>query len=541
LRGSRNLHDSVHNPTTPPSALSRPKLSIICTGRNDDRAPDQYERLVSLQRTIAHALRNVSFEFLFIEWNPDPGVAYLGEALFLDQARHYVVTREAHKRLVADAAMSTRDGKVVKSDRAFLLNHANNVGMKHATGEWILITNLDDLFPAEFGELFEKGESGALALGIHPHWSYNLLVRYRRAQRSTAWKRTKATVAWLRRAAKSTLRVATFPLRLARRGARLVKRAVRFALGPGIYPLRHALMPVKYRLRLNASRARYQLRRLIIHLLGGAAEPRPKTLPWWKRLARSRLIRALASSELAVLIGGALLLIVAVLRHPIRTARSVRQALRRRWFLVRQAARHRGRKFVRNIYGFFFDPRVNWQVGRVKLRPGTLYRVRRQHVSDTFACRGAQAASIEQYMHDVETEAVPGPWNNHFPWTWACGDFLLMDYATWEKIGGFPQQIGQLHADSVTIFRIVAEGCRVALLDWNIYHMDHDDRFDSVPYVEYDFENVQRYFGPGWTKVESMLIERANRLAPRMPGNGATADSFLVESTQPVAIGEESR
>ena len=551
------------NHTTTSPTHARPKLSIICTGRNDDRAPDQYERLISLQRTIAHALRNVSFEFLFIEWNPDPGIPYLGEALFLDEARHYVVTREAHKRLVADAAMSTRDGKVVKSDRAFLLNHANNVGMKYANGEWILITNLDDLFPREFGELFETGESGALALGIHPHWSYNLLIRYRRAQRSLMWKRLKAADALLRRSVKSILRIVTWPLRMLRRGTRPIKRAIRYVIGPGTYPLRRALVPYKYFLRLNASRARHRLRArlrqtrmtlraIVIRLLGGSgARPRKKGPSLWQRLRTSGLARwayrlreaprATWLAHMVLVVGGALLLGMNVVRHPVQTARRLRQALRRRYYLVRQRIRHRGRIMAKAIYDFFFAPRVDWNVGRVKLKPGTLYRVRRQHVSDTFACRGAQALSIDQYMHQVQTEAVPGPWNNHFPWTWACGDFLLMDYATWEKIGGFPQQIGQLHADSVTIFRIVAEGCRVALLDWNIYHMDHDDRFDAVPYVEYDFENVHRYFGPGWTRVESRLVDRADRHVPTVPSNATNSDSFLVGVSQPVVVGEESR
>jgi hypothetical protein len=539
--------------------LAAPKLSIICTGRNDDRAPDQYERLISLQRTIAQALRNVPFEFLFIEWNPDPGVPYLGEALYLEEARHYVVTREAHKRLVADASMSTRDGKPVKGDRAFLLNHANNVGMKFARGEWILITNLDDLFPSAFGELLEKGESGALALGIHPLWSYRLLVRYRRAQRSTFWKNTKSTVAGFRRGVRTVVRALTWPLRIARRAASRVKRSIRWLIGPGTYPMRRALVPAKYYMRLSASRARYAIRRglhrlrlllraIVIRLLGGASDrPRRKRVPLRQRILSSPLVRSILKlrgtwvADVARLIGGLLLLVYTTVRHPRSTARRLRQVFRRRMFLLRQALRHRGRVIAKAIYNFFFAPRVNWNVGRVKLTPGTLYRVRRQHVSDTFACRGALATSIDQYMHEVETEAVPGPWNNHFPWTWACGDFLLMDYATWKRIGGFPQQIGQLHADSVTIFRIVAEGCKVALLDWNIYHMDHDDRFDAVPYVEYDFENVHRYFAPGWTQAEATLIERGQPRTAYQQRNSAAPEPLFVEMHQPVALGEESR
>jgi hypothetical protein len=486
-------------------AEPRPRLSIICTGRNDDRAPDQFERLVSLQRTLAHALKNVPFEFLFVEWNPDPGRPYLGEALILDQARHYVVTREAHKRLIADAQMSTRDGKAVKGERAFLLNHANNVGLKFARGEWVLITNLDDLFPPEFGALFETGECAARALGVHPRWSYRLLVRYRRAQRSAVWRACKISLRDTRRLISRVF----WPLRACRRFMRRSSYAVRVRL-----------VPAKRVVRRVASRLRAAARAVVIRLFGGTAEKRDRPRPRWAVLLRSaiRVVRGIGT------------VIFGLLTAPLHASRAL--------LTVGHPLRRRGRIVAKFVYNLAFSPRVDWRVGRVQLTPGTLYRVRRLHVSDTFARRGAAAPFIEQYIADVRAEAVDGPWNNHFPWTFACGDFLLMDLATWKRIGGFPQQIGQLHADSVTIFRIVAEGCHVALLDWNIYHMDHEDRFDAVPYVEYDFENVHRYFGPGWTQAQATLIAR-NGHGLRWEERPAAPEPVLTGTGQPVASGKE--
>jgi hypothetical protein len=453
---------------TDPSKLKRPRVSIICTGRNDDRAPDQFERLISVQRTLEHALRNVGFEFLFIEWNPDPERRYLGDALYLEQARHFVVTRDAHKALIANANLSTRDGKAVKGELAFLLNHANNVGLKHAHGEWVLITNLDDLFPPQIGELFEKGESRALAVGIHPKWSYNLLIQYRRAQRTIVWRllrRAKRALAKIGRACKSVLRSAIGQVRSGEPGR------------VNILPFDQAD--------------------------GLLSDPGAQT----------------------------------VVLPPARVADTPRKSVRRKLFLGPLVTRQRERTITRAINDFLFEPRIKWNVGRVKLRPGTLYRVRRHEVRRTFACRAAQTDSIEQLVAELEADARPGPWSNDFPWNWASGDFMLLDYATWKRIGGFPQQIGQLHADSITIFRLVAEGCRIALLDWNIYHVDHDDRFDAVPYVEYDFENVRRYFSAGWTKAEAMNIERTDR---RAFGGAAGSDSSLVGMNQPDRMREES-
>jgi hypothetical protein len=456
----------------------RPRVSVICTGRNDDRAPDQFERLISVQRTLEHALRKVPFEFLFIEWNPDPDRPYLGEALYLEQARHFVVTREAHKALIANAQMSTRDGKAVKSELAFLLNHANNVGLKYACGEWVLITNLDDLFPPQFGALFENGESSALALGVHPRWSYNLLINYQRAQRTFIWRRSKGVLRRSKRALARILRMCKSVLRIAISPFGSVKRATSHIVGPRMHLIRR-LNPDNHSRPSNDLRVPQDLHVPVIQLPGGLPELDKQRVPLWRRLAS--------------------------------TLAAQRKSFRRRLFLGRLAIRHLGRIIAKSVDDFFFAPRINWNVGRVRLTPGTLYRVRRQEVRDAFAYRGARASSIEQLVAELEADARPGPWNNDFPWTWASGDFMLLDYATWKRIGGYPQQIGQLHADSVTIFRLVAEGCRVALLDWDIYHMDHDNRFDAVPYVEYDFESVRRYFGPGWTNAEAIYIERTER------------------------------
>jgi hypothetical protein len=512
----------------------QPRLSIICTGRNDDRAPDQFERLISLQRTVDYALRRVPFEFLFVEWNPDPDRPYLGEALFLDQARHYVVTRDAHKRLIADAQLSTRDGKAVRGERAFLLNHANNVGLKHARGEWVLITNLDDLFPPQLGTFFETGESGALARGVHPAWSYRLLVVYRRAKRSAAWRRTRRASARLRRAA---TRLLSLPVRALRLGVRVARRCYRW----GRSALHLARRAVREAIRVVASSARSVLRAILIRLLGDHPRPKRTRSPWWPRLRRLLLSSRLVQSVLSVarVVGGGFVFIGKMVGQGAAELHPAQLALRAA--RMRARVRRRAGIIAEATYMFLFAPRVDWQVRRVQLSPGTLYRLRRQHVSANFARRGADRIAIDDFIRQVELEATDGPWHNEFPWTWACGDFLLLDLATWKRIGGFPQQIGQLHADSVTMFRIVAESCPVVLLDWNIYHMDHDDRFDAVPYVEYDFENVHRYFGLGWTKAEVTLVDRSQRPFVWDTQWPATAPPVVVAAAGSAGSGEESQ
>src|SRR5262249_52949355 len=151
------------------------------------------------------------------------------------------------------------------------------------------ITNLDDLFTDELGELFETGESSALAQGFHPRWSYRLLVRYRRAQRSWLWR----TCGSLIRAPRTTVRgylssaaraLGARPLfarlrSLGRTTARVVRTLAhelrlwsRDSFGPAKTPLLRAVRAALRRVRSDAGRVKGFLRAIVIRLLGGADE-----------------------------------------------------------------------------------------------------------------------------------------------------------------------------------------------------------------------------------------------------------------------------
>jgi hypothetical protein len=429
-------------------AVDHPKLSVVVTGRNDDRCPDQFERLIALQRTLAHSLRSVPFELLFIEWNPDPGRPYLGEALFLEQARHYVVTREAHRRLVAEEVLLTRGGVPVRSDRAFLLNHANSVGLQHARGEWVLITNIDNVFGPELGRFFESGWSPALAIGWQRRWGRTVLRAYAQIARTPAAE-------FLRRGVLAVLQ-------LAGGCSRMLGTALGWALAVAHRAVVRAGAFVK---RLDRRRARPQSR------LGTLLAPIVAA------------VLNLLTSAVNVVIAGQAALRALCLRLP-----------------------HRYQQLRRDVARYLAGYRAAWGIGRAELRPGTVYRAQRMEVNGSFAREGAAMASVDEYLARVRAGAKLGPWNPLFPWTEACGDFLLLDRESWTRIGGFPKLLGQLHADSVTVFKLIGDGHPVVLLDWPLYHIEHQNRFDVVPYLEYDFENVDQYFTPDWTSAEAVLV-----------------------------------
>lgn len=492
----------------------KPLVSVIVTGRDDNRAPNQLERLIALQRTLAYSLREVPFELLFVEWNPDPGSPLLGRVLYLDEARHFVVTRQAHEQLIADAAMTTRSGVRVKSERAFLLNHANNVGMKHARGEWILIINVDNVVSNELGEFLATGFTRARAVGWYPRWTYWLMCRHREARRKLWWHhcaRLVHALVWpLMFAARLPSRVLSILADVVDVFARWISGndLSRSRGGGRLLRLARRLLPYLARMHRRVRRVFWLFTPPILLPIGRGVEAILLTL---LRLG------AFAAGGFAIwlrrTIGNPGSLLRPPLRALFRSLRPVGRLLLRIRGAFRMAAnvlRRCARFTVKSVRDFFMGPRVRWHNVTIPLQRGTMYRVRRESLNESLAIQGVSAPRVEDYVRHVREICRPGPWNDNYPWTWACGDFMLLDYATWSRIGGFPQQIGQLHADSVTVMRIIAEGCRIALLDWNIYHFDHEDRFDSVPYVEYDLEHVHQYFMPGWSKAEATLVKRPN-------------------------------
>ena len=121
------------------------KISVVVTGRNDNYDGDFDERLtIALSKNIKslpHA------EFLFIEWNP-----YLDRQLtsrklkkvFGDLIKCYVVHPMHHEKYC------TIDG--------FLEYPAKNVGVRKATGDYILCTNSDVIFSPKVVEKMTNGD-----------------------------------------------------------------------------------------------------------------------------------------------------------------------------------------------------------------------------------------------------------------------------------------------------------------------------------------------------------------------------------------------
>lgn len=113
------------------------KLSIITTGRNDNYGGDFRGRLMkAAERTQYEAKRHgVDIEQIFVEWNP-PTKMYLSFELAKLGYTCYIVSPGVHRKRVSPKV----GGRMV-----MMQFFAHNVGIRRATGGWILATNPDDI------------------------------------------------------------------------------------------------------------------------------------------------------------------------------------------------------------------------------------------------------------------------------------------------------------------------------------------------------------------------------------------------------------
>jgi hypothetical protein len=124
------------------------KLSVVCGGRNDSYAGNFKERMMAaVERNQREAgQRRMQVEWIFVEWNPTSD-DYLSYDLARRAFRCYVVSPEIHKATV---------GPRVADRMTFMQFFAKNVGIRRATGDWILVTNADCVFDENVWDFVSK-------------------------------------------------------------------------------------------------------------------------------------------------------------------------------------------------------------------------------------------------------------------------------------------------------------------------------------------------------------------------------------------------
>lgn len=125
------------------------RLSIVLTGRNDDHGGNFTRRLLMAAQHNVNALRRagVSFEYLWVEWNPVADRPLLAERLVneLAHCRAFVAGAEVHRAYCDNPRMPIMEF------------FAKNAGVRRAAGEFILTTNADILLGDDVIEFLAKG------------------------------------------------------------------------------------------------------------------------------------------------------------------------------------------------------------------------------------------------------------------------------------------------------------------------------------------------------------------------------------------------
>lgn len=109
---------------------SRPVITAVMVGRNDDYMADFRERLYA---TLEWNTRYLIDHVIFVEWNPPPDRELLAYGLTkkFKMLRAYVVPPEIHQTINRNPHVQ------------LLEYHAKNVGIRRADSPWVLATNAD--------------------------------------------------------------------------------------------------------------------------------------------------------------------------------------------------------------------------------------------------------------------------------------------------------------------------------------------------------------------------------------------------------------
>ena len=133
---------------------SDPHLSIVLTGRNDEHGSDFRARFFRTIRFNARQLaaRGISHELVFVEWAPLPDRPRLFD-LIAEAVPE--LDRRALRWIVVDARY--QEALSQNPRLQYLEFLAKNVGIRRASGEYVLTTNCDVIFSRHVLDTIERG------------------------------------------------------------------------------------------------------------------------------------------------------------------------------------------------------------------------------------------------------------------------------------------------------------------------------------------------------------------------------------------------
>ena len=158
-----------------------PKISIALFGRNDNYGGNYLEKLKFSIKSIQRALKNIDYEIVMLDYNPPKDKPLLSECLSkFKNIKHVIFPYEDHiefidRHLKAGARLKNNRGKDVSKKEIYKINFlgvmaGGVLSVKHSSGDYILSTGTDNIFPIQFGSFINKLESNIL----YRTWIYRI-------------------------------------------------------------------------------------------------------------------------------------------------------------------------------------------------------------------------------------------------------------------------------------------------------------------------------------------------------------------------------
>lgn len=146
-----------------------------------------------------------------------------------------------------------------------------------------------------------------------------------------------------------------------------------------------------------------------------------------------------------------------------------------------------------------------------KLDKDTLYTARRRnmpeqaHLPCTDSKKLLEDAIELRHIYEIAPIAVVngvGVWDPGDHWSLAvcCGDFQLAHQQLWLDIRGFEEEmVGRCYADSNLMKRPILIGKSAAILDVNVFHLNHGSSSNRAPGESLPINDQQKYVA-NWEK-----------------------------------------
>jgi len=118
--------------------MSKQKLSVIVSGRNDDYISDNSNRIKSFFGSVRSSFSNFDLEIIFVEYNNLKDRKHLHEEIDTEGIRWIIVPNEFHKTITD------------KSEFGVMEYVAKNIGVARANSDFLVIGNPDIIFCNSF-------------------------------------------------------------------------------------------------------------------------------------------------------------------------------------------------------------------------------------------------------------------------------------------------------------------------------------------------------------------------------------------------------